>query len=161
MYEVESKIFRTDAAIYTAVVVEQRICPNRPNCEFRVLLRRFAATAWKRAKTSSRTLARKLKARRFDNVEEIQAESQRMLDTLTEKDFQEAFEKWRKRWDRCLYALPWGWRRPIGLMVRFMIFTTSVQNIWDTLSYVQSHDYRSSFVGDKASGSHNWLLAPT
>jgi hypothetical protein len=42
---VESKIFRTDAAIYTAVVVAQRICPSRPNCEFRVLLRRFAATA--------------------------------------------------------------------------------------------------------------------
>jgi hypothetical protein len=44
-YEVVSKIFRTGAAIYTAVVVGQRICPNRPNCEFRVLLLRFAATA--------------------------------------------------------------------------------------------------------------------
>jgi hypothetical protein len=32
--------------------------PNRPKCEFRVLLRHFAATAWKRAKTSPRTLAR-------------------------------------------------------------------------------------------------------
>jgi histone-lysine N-methyltransferase SETMAR len=30
----------------------------------------------------------KLKGRRFDTTEEIQAESQRMLDTLTEKDFQ-------------------------------------------------------------------------
>jgi hypothetical protein len=28
-----------------------------------------------------------LKRRRFDNNEEIQAESQRVLDTLTEKDF--------------------------------------------------------------------------
>ena len=36
----------------------QRNCPNRPKCEFRVLLRRFAANAWKRAKTSSQTLAR-------------------------------------------------------------------------------------------------------
>jgi hypothetical protein len=35
----------------------------------------------------------KLKGRRFDNTEEIQAESQRVLDTLTEKDFQEAFQK--------------------------------------------------------------------
>jgi hypothetical protein len=41
---------------------------------------------------------------RFDTIEEIQAESQRVLDTLTEKDFQEAFLKWRRRWDRCLYA---------------------------------------------------------
>jgi hypothetical protein len=36
--------------------------------------------------------------------EEIQTESQRMLDTLTEKDFQEAFKKWRREWDRCLHA---------------------------------------------------------
>jgi hypothetical protein len=35
----------------------------------------------------------KLKRRRFDATEEIQAESQRVLDTLTEKDFQEAFQK--------------------------------------------------------------------
>jgi hypothetical protein len=37
----------------------------------------------------------KLKGRQFDTIEEIQAESQRVLDTLTEKDFQEAFQKWR------------------------------------------------------------------
>jgi hypothetical protein len=35
----------------------------------------------------------KLKGRRFDNTAEIQAESQRVLDTLTEKNFQEAFQK--------------------------------------------------------------------
>jgi hypothetical protein len=29
----------------------------------------------------------KLKGRRFDTVEEIQAQSQRVLDTVTEKDF--------------------------------------------------------------------------
>jgi hypothetical protein len=46
----------------------------------------------------------KLKRRRFGTTKEIQAESQRMLDTLTEKDFQEAFQKWRRRWDRCLHA---------------------------------------------------------
>jgi hypothetical protein len=45
----------------------------------------------------------KLKGRRFDTIE-IHAESQRVLDTLTEKDFQEAFQKWRRRWDRCLHA---------------------------------------------------------
>jgi hypothetical protein len=44
----------------------------------------------------------KLKGRRFDTTEEFQAESQRVLDTLTEKGFQEAFKKWRRRWDRCL-----------------------------------------------------------
>jgi hypothetical protein len=43
----------------------------------------------------------KLKGRRFDTVEEIQAETQTALKTLTKKDFQDAFQKWQKRWDRC------------------------------------------------------------
>jgi hypothetical protein len=35
----------------------------------------------------------KLKGLQFDTTEEIQVESQRVLDTLTEKDFQEEFQK--------------------------------------------------------------------
>jgi hypothetical protein len=35
----------------------------------------------------------KLKGRRFDNIEEIQAKSPRVLGILIEKDFQEAFQK--------------------------------------------------------------------
>jgi hypothetical protein len=35
----------------------------------------------------------KLKGRRFDATEEIQAESQRVFDTLIEKDFQEEFKE--------------------------------------------------------------------
>jgi hypothetical protein len=50
------------------------------------------------------TMKLKLKGRRFDTIEEIQAELQRVLDTLTEKDFQEAFLKWLRRWDWCLHA---------------------------------------------------------
>jgi hypothetical protein len=46
----------------------------------------------------------KLRERRFDTTEEIQFESQRVLDTLTEKKFQETFQKWRRRWDLCLHA---------------------------------------------------------
>jgi hypothetical protein len=46
----------------------------------------------------------KLKGCRFVTIEEIQTESQTALDTLTEKDIQEAFQKWRRRWDRRLYA---------------------------------------------------------
>jgi len=34
-----------------------------------------------------------LKGRQFDTIEEIQAESHRVLDTLIEKNFQEAFQK--------------------------------------------------------------------
>jgi len=44
----------------------------------------------------------KLKGHRFDTTEEIQAETQKVLDTLTEKDFQEAFQKCRRWWNRCL-----------------------------------------------------------
>jgi hypothetical protein len=46
----------------------------------------------------------KLKGRCFDNIEEIQAKSQGVLDTLTEKDFKEAFKKRRRWWERCLHA---------------------------------------------------------
>lgn len=45
-----------------------------------------------------------LKGRRFDTVEEIQQESQKVLDGLQEKDFQGAFQKWQRRWDRCIAA---------------------------------------------------------
>jgi hypothetical protein len=45
-----------------------------------------------------------LKGLQFDTIEEIQAESQRVLDTATEKDFQEVFHKWRIWWDWCLHG---------------------------------------------------------
>jgi hypothetical protein len=38
----------------------------------------------------------KLKGRRFDTIEEIQAETQKVLDTLTEKDFPESVQKMKK-----------------------------------------------------------------
>jgi hypothetical protein len=41
-----------------------------------------------------------LRGRRFDTVEEIQAETQTLLNTLTKKHFQDAFQKWQKRWYR-------------------------------------------------------------
>jgi hypothetical protein len=46
----------------------------------------------------------KLKGRQFDTIQEIQAELQRVLDTLTEKDFPEVFQKWSRRWGWCLHA---------------------------------------------------------
>jgi hypothetical protein len=44
----------------------------------------------------------KQKGRHFDTNEVIEAESQAVLNTLTEHDFHDAFKKWQKRWDRCL-----------------------------------------------------------
>jgi hypothetical protein len=46
----------------------------------------------------------KLRGYRLETIEETQAEFQRVLDTLTEKDFQEACQKWRRWWHRCLHA---------------------------------------------------------
>jgi hypothetical protein len=41
----------------------------------------------------------KLNGRHFDKTEAIEAESQAVLNTLTEQDFQDAFKKWQKRWE--------------------------------------------------------------
>jgi hypothetical protein len=42
----------------------------------------------------------KLKGRRFDRPEEIQRESQNVLGTLREQDFQHTFQQWQRRWNR-------------------------------------------------------------
>jgi len=46
----------------------------------------------------------RVKGRRFDTTEEIQEESQRVLDTIPGRDFQGCFQAWQKRWDRCIRA---------------------------------------------------------
>jgi hypothetical protein len=46
----------------------------------------------------------KLKGRRFDSIEEIQTESQDVLNTLTRNDFQQCFRSWKYRWNRCINA---------------------------------------------------------
>jgi hypothetical protein len=46
----------------------------------------------------------KLKGRRFDGLVEIQRESQNVLGTLREQDFQHAYQQWQQRWDRCVAA---------------------------------------------------------
>ena len=46
-------------------------------------------------------LKMKLKGRRFQTLEEIQAESQAVLNTIRENDFQECLKNWQRRWDHC------------------------------------------------------------
>jgi len=43
----------------------------------------------------------KLKGRKFQTLEEIQAEMHAVLNTLQENDFQECFKNWQRRWDCC------------------------------------------------------------
>jgi hypothetical protein len=42
----------------------------------------------------------KLNGCHFDTVEVVEAESQAVLNVLTEHDFQNAFKKWQKRWEQ-------------------------------------------------------------
>jgi len=42
-----------------------------------------------------------LKGRRFQIIEDIQDNAIRELSAITESAFQEAFQQWKKRWERC------------------------------------------------------------
>ncbi|UYV80566.1 hypothetical protein LAZ67_19000714 [Cordylochernes scorpioides] len=42
----------------------------------------------------------KLKGRKFDNVDMIQAESKATLRNLSKSDFISCFDNWKKRWNR-------------------------------------------------------------
>jgi len=56
----------------------------------------------------------KLKGRRFQILEEIQTESQAVLNTLRENDFQECFKNWQRCWLSSLRrGLLWRWYRPL------------------------------------------------
>ena len=46
----------------------------------------------------------RLKGRCFASIEEVQAESQQILNTLTLADFNECFQTWQNRWDCCIQA---------------------------------------------------------
>jgi hypothetical protein len=46
----------------------------------------------------------KLKGRHFVTIDVIEAESQAVLNTLTEHDFRDAFKKWQKSWERLIRA---------------------------------------------------------
>jgi histone-lysine N-methyltransferase SETMAR len=46
----------------------------------------------------------RLKGRRFDTTEEIHAEKQEVIDTLTFENLQGCIKSWETRWDRCIHA---------------------------------------------------------
>jgi hypothetical protein len=45
-----------------------------------------------------------MKGGRFATTEEIHAESQEGIDTLTFEKFQGCMKSWETRWDRCIHA---------------------------------------------------------
>jgi hypothetical protein len=50
------------------------------------------------------TLNIKLKGRHFDTAEAMEAEPQAVLNSLTDHDSQDAFEKWQRCWEWCIHA---------------------------------------------------------
>lgn len=44
----------------------------------------------------------KLKSHYFETIDQIQMESQAILDSLQEDDFQNAFKSWKRRWEHCI-----------------------------------------------------------
>jgi uncharacterized protein (DUF302 family) len=47
----------------------------------------------------------KLKSRHFDTIKEIESESQAVLNTLTEHDFQNGFNKRQKLWMKVMVVM--------------------------------------------------------
>jgi hypothetical protein len=49
-------------------------------------------------------LKTELKGHNFDKTEVAEAESQVVLNTLTEHNFQDAFKNWQMHWDWCTHV---------------------------------------------------------
>jgi len=47
-------------------------------------------------------LKRDLKGKRFHNVEEVREKTMEALKALPLQEFQNCFEQWKKRWDKCI-----------------------------------------------------------
>jgi transposase len=58
-----------------------------------------------------------LKGRRFKTVEEVQENSVRELRAPTESAFQEAFQHWKKRWERYIAS---GWITLKGKVLKML-----------------------------------------
>jgi hypothetical protein len=59
-------------------------------------------------------LKTKLKCGHFDRSEMTEAESQAVLNTLTEHGFQDAFKKGQRLWEQCIRARGDGFERSGG-----------------------------------------------
>jgi len=49
-------------------------------------------------------LKKTMKGRRFDYVEDIQANVTRQLRAITKCDYQRCFRQWQERWNKCIQA---------------------------------------------------------
>jgi transposase len=49
-------------------------------------------------------LKKTMKGRRFNYVEDIQANATRQLKAITKSDYQRCFRQWQERWNKCIQA---------------------------------------------------------
>ena len=47
-------------------------------------------------------MKRDLKGKRVQNVEEVRGKTTEALKAITLQEFQNCFEQWKKRWDKCI-----------------------------------------------------------
>jgi transposase len=47
-------------------------------------------------------MKRDLKRKRFQNVEEVREKTTEALKAIILQEFQNCFEQWKKRWDKCI-----------------------------------------------------------
>jgi len=45
-----------------------------------------------------------MKGRRFDDIEEVQANATRQMRAIKKSDFQWCFRQWQERWNKCIQA---------------------------------------------------------
>jgi len=49
-------------------------------------------------------MKRDLKGKCFQNVEEVREKMTEALKDITLQEFQNCFEQWKKRWDKCIHS---------------------------------------------------------
>jgi len=80
-----------------------------------------------------------LKGRHFASIEEVQAESQQILNMLMPADFNECFQKWQNRWDHCIQAQGdyfEGDGGKLGLKVSIRVITSKFSEILGRPMYI-------------------------
>jgi hypothetical protein len=45
-----------------------------------------------------------MKGRRFDDIDEVQADEVRKMRAVTESDYQRGFRQWQEHWNKCIQA---------------------------------------------------------
>jgi hypothetical protein len=90
-----------------------------------------------------------LKGQGFVSIEEIQAESQQVLNTMKSADFNECFQKCQNRWDRCIQAQVdyfKGEGGNFGIKVSIHVITSRFSGILGSTTYTYGEHTTGSYI---------------